>query len=291
VTDQPASSEEWTVRRVLDWTIEYLGRHNSESPRLDAEILLAHARGCPRIKLYTDYDERLPDEVRTRMRAYVKRRAAAEPVAYLVGHREFFSLKFEVSPAVLIPRPDTETLVVEALDRLKPLTSPRVLDIGTGSGCIAVSVAVNHRDALVTAVDISPEALEVARRNAQLHSVAARVKFVRSDLTAALNEHVFDMIVANPPYVTTGECDYGLDPTVRRHEPRAALDGGADGLDIIRRLVEVCPERLVSGGSLLLECSPEQVEAVRDLMSARFKDVATHNDLGGLPRIVCGRRR
>lgn len=286
----PTPDAAWTVRRVLDWTIGYLREHGSESPRLEAEVLLAHARGCKRIQLYTDYDAVLPDDVRARMRELVKRRAATEPVAYLVGHREFFSLEFEVNRDVLIPRPDTETLVVEALALLKGQERPRVLDLGTGSGCIAVSLAVNHRAAHVTAVDASEAALAVAARNAERHSVADRIEFRHGDLFAPVDPNVpFDLIVSNPPYVPAAEIER-LAPDVRDHEPRAALDGGPDGLDVIRHIAGEAAPHLVPRGRLLLECSPEQTTRVAELLAAAgFAEVVVRQDLAGRGRVVCGR--
>ncbi len=287
----PPTTGSWTVRRVLEWTIGYLKEHGSDSPRLDAEVLLAHARGCPRIQLYTEYDTVLPDAVRARMRELVKRRADAEPVAYLVGYREFFSLEFEVTPDVLIPRPDTETLVVEALDAAKPLAAPRVLDLGTGSGCIAVAIAVNHAGAAVTAVDRSGAALVVASRNARRHGVADRVEFLEGDLFAPLPADAqFDIIAANPPYVAKDEMA-ALQPEVRRHEPPEALEGGVDGLDVIRRIVQGAGPVLGVGGPLLLECSPEQAVPIRALFdgSGRFDNVQVRSDLAGRPRVVHGR--
>ncbi|MFG0333349.1 MAG: peptide chain release factor N(5)-glutamine methyltransferase, partial [Maioricimonas sp. JB049] len=218
----------WTVRRVLEWTTGYLREHGSETPRLEAEVLLAFARNCPRIRLYTDYDEELDASVRGRMRELVRRRAAHEPVAYLVGHREFFSLAFEVTPDVLIPRPDTETMIVAALEQARERPAPRIADLGTGSGCIAIAMATQHRGALVTAVDISEAALAVARRNAQRHNVADRVRFLQGDMFAALPEgERFDFILSNPPYIPSGEI-----PTLSRevidYEPESALDGGDD---------------------------------------------------------------
>jgi release factor glutamine methyltransferase len=284
-TDAP-----WTVRRVLDWTIGYLKEHGSESARLDAEVLLAHARNCKRIQLYTDYDAVLPDDVRARMRELVKRRAAAEPVAYLVGHREFFSLDFEVTRDVLIPRPDTETLVVEALELLKPVAEPRVLEIGTGSGCIAVSLAVNRPEAQVIATDASPDALTAASRNVERHGVVEQIEFRKGDLFAPLKEgEQFNLIVSNPPYVPTAEIDR-LAADVREHEPRSALDGGTDGLDVIRRIVAGAAPYLAPGGWVVLECSPEQVTAVRELFGdAGFGEVHVRQDLAGRGRAVCAR--
>ena len=171
-----------------DWTTAHFKQHGSETPRLDAEILLAHARGCKRIELYTRFDEPMSEAERTTMRDLTRRRAKSEPVAYLVGHREFFSLKFRVTPDVLIPRPETETLVVELLDACKSLEAPQILDIGTGSGCIAVTVAVNNKSAQVTATDLSEAALAVARSNAEAHAVSDRIRFLQGDLFTPLDK-------------------------------------------------------------------------------------------------------
>ena len=176
VNSPPAADDPWTVRRVLEWTTSHLKKHGSDTPRLDAEILLAFARGCQRIQLYTQFDEPLSDAVRAQMRELVQRRSKAEPVAYLVGQREFFSLGFRVTRDVLIPRPDTETLVMEVLDGTKGLESPTILDLCTGSGCVAISVAKNCKTAHVTAIDISPLAIAIARENADRHQVADRVE-------------------------------------------------------------------------------------------------------------------
>lgn len=232
------------------------------------------------------------------MRELVQRRAKHEPVAYLVGHREFYSLDFEVTPDVLIPRPDTETLVLELLDLVRPVEpdsgSPasRILDVGTGSGCIAVTVAVNRPDALVTAVDVSPAAIEVARANAVRHNVSERVRFVESDLFAALDgEEPFDVIASNPPYVPSGEWET-LPDDVRLHEPRLALESGADGLETIRRIINAAPPFLIPGGHLLLEVDIPQAEAVRDLLRAQpaFDDVRLINDLTARPRVAHARK-
>lgn len=287
----PTHEAPWTIRRVLEWTLDYLGRHGSETPRLDAEVLLAFACNCPRIQLYVRYDEELPEPVRARMRALVQRRARAEPVAYLVGHREFFSLDFEVNPDVLIPRPDTETLVVEALERIRSIAEPSVLELGTGSGCIAVALAKNHAGMNVTAVDVSPPALDVARRNALRNGVADRIQFLESELFDAVAGRQFDAIVSNPPYVPQGELPE-LDPQISRHEPRLALAAGPDGLDVIRRIVADGPQFLGPGGLLLLECSPEQAPRVAELLGIadRFQGIETCADLTGAPRVVLGRR-
>lgn len=287
-TPPTPAGDVWTVKRILDWTIPHLKSQGSESPRLDAEILLAHARGCPRIQLYTNYDEPLTDAQRATMRDLVKRRAAAEPVAYLVGHREFFGLDFRVTKDVLIPRPDTETLVVEAIEALKAQAAPRVLDVGTGSGCIAISLAVNCPNAEVTAIDLSAAAMDIAQTNAHTHNVAGRIRWLCGDLFAPLNaSEQFDLIASNPPYIAVAEIEM-LSADVRLHEPRSALDGGPDGLDIIRRLIAGAPQHLVSQGKLLIEISGEQADSVTQLLATNghYDDIAVLKDLAKQPRVV-----
>jgi release factor glutamine methyltransferase len=278
---------------VLDWSKRYFAEHGSTSPRLDAEILLAHACGWPRIQLYTHFDDILNEDVRARMRELVKRRAAHEPVAYLVGHREFFSLEFEINRDVFIPRPETETLVMETLEVIAGSSRPRVLDVGTGSGCIAVAIAVHARTAAVTAIDLSEAALAVARRNAARHGIAERVTFLQGDLLEPLPDAPhFDVIVSNPPYVATTDVDR-LPPDVTGHEPHQALFAGADGLDTIRRLIEQSPQCLAPGGVLLIEFSPEQATGITALLTAHgaYTDVTIVRDLHQNLRVVRAVRR
>lgn len=287
-----AAEQPWTVRRVLEWTTGHLKKNGSETPRLDTEILLAHARGCRRIQLYTDFDVVLSDDVRARMRDLVQRRAKAEPVAYLVGHREFYSLDFQVTPDVLIPRPDTETLVLAALELAKPLESPRVLDLGTGSGCVAIAISVNHKTANVTAVDLSDAALEVARGNAERHKVADRIRFLHGDLFIPLEAgEQFNLIVSNPPYISTADIER-LHEDVRLHEPHSALDGGPNGLAVIERIIADAADHLRDGGALLLEMSPEQAEKItRSLESTgRFTEITTRKDMAGKQRVIRARK-
>ncbi len=288
-----AQSGEWTVRRILDWTTQHLRTHGSESPRLDAEILLAHARGCRRIDLYTRYDETLTDEQRTTMRDLVQRRAKHEPVAYLVGKREFYNLDFRVTADVLIPRPDTETLVMELLAAIEAVKEPRVLDLGTGSGCIAVSIAKNREDAIVTAIDLSEKALEVARGNAESNGVAGRMEFLRGDLFAPLSRGaLFDAVASNPPYVRSDEME-SLQPDARLHEPHGALDGGPEGLDVTKRVVAEAPEFLKPGGVIMIEIGHQQADAVRGLLESRgdFADVRIIRDLGRRNRVAAAIRK
>lgn len=286
------TAEVWTVRRVLEWTIEHLKKNGSDTPRLDAEILLAHSRGCPRIQLYVQYDEELGDDERLKMRELVKRRAAHEPVAYLVGKREFFGLDFEVAKGVLIPRPDTETLVVQSLEIAKLIEKPRVLELCTGSGCIAVAIAKNCLSATITTVELDAAVCEYARRNIAKHGLEGRVELLQGDLFSPVEGREFDIVVSNPPYVPDGEIAT-LDPDVRLHEPELALKGGADGLDIVRRILRESSRFLAAGGALLLEISSEQAESVVTLIEqqGRFENARIVKDLAGKSRVVWARKK
>jgi release factor glutamine methyltransferase len=284
------ASETWTVRRLLEWTEAFLRTKQVESPRLEAQILLAHALGCQKIDLYVRHEEEPPEDRRAAFRDMIRKRAEGMPVAYLVGHREFYSLSFDVSPAVLIPRPETETLVLEALRLLKPMEAPRVLDLGTGSGCIAVSLARQHKTARVTAVDLSAAALAVARTNAHKHGVADRVTFDEGDLFAPVAGQAFDLIVSNPPYIAHAEFPT-LDPGVREFEPRSALDGGPDGLAVYRRIAAEAAHALAPGGTILVEVGATQAPAVRELFSPYLDPGPTFQDAAGRPRVVTARRR
>jgi release factor glutamine methyltransferase len=281
----------WTVGRLLQWTIDYLKSHGSESPRLDTELLLAHAMGCKKIELYTRFDEEPKEDVRADFRGLVKRRGEGEPVAYLVGHREFYSLDFRVTSDVLIPRPETEHVVVALLDlaKSKPKdTAWSIADVGTGSGILAVCAAKNLPAAHVTALDISPAALAVAKVNAEKHGVTGRIEFLESDLFAAESaENKFDFIVSNPPYVTTGELN-GLAPDVRKYEPSMALLAGPKGTEVIERLIPQAAERLNAGGQLLVEISPMIDEKVREIVESHggFELFPTIKDLARQPRVV-----
>ncbi|HEX3727973.1 MAG TPA: peptide chain release factor N(5)-glutamine methyltransferase [Pirellulales bacterium] len=290
-------AEEWTIGRLLGWTADYLKEHGSPSPRLEAEVLLAHARSCRRIELYTSFEEPAGEELRTRFRELVRRRAQGMPVAYLVGHREFYSLDFHVTPDVLIPRPETELLVVELLDLIKA-NGPRdrtveIADVGTGSGVIGIVVAKNAPAARVTAIDISPAALAVAQENAVRLGVAERMEFVTSDLFESLAVgKSFDFIASNPPYVSTREMAE-LPSEVKDYEPALALAAGPSGTAVIERLLFQSAERLASGGSLLLEISPMIQHRVEELVAAdgRFELGKTAKALAGLARVVKARKR
>jgi len=287
--DQP-----WTIGRLLMWTTDFLRDKNAESPRLDAEVLLAHARDCQRIELYTVFEEVPDEQVRQQFRDLVSRRAGGTPVAYLVGHREFFSLPFQVTPDVLIPRPETELLVVRALDLAKSNPQPpHIADVGTGSGVLAVCCAKHLPTCSVMALDLSPQALQIAKQNATKHKVAQQIEFVCSDLFANQPaEPTFDLILSNPPYVATAEMK-GLEAGVRDYEPHLALDGGEQGTEIIERLVPQAAERLKPDGWLLIEVSPTNALRVEYLLSddSRLAKHETIHDLAGLPRVVQAQRK
>lgn len=280
----------WTVGALLAWTKDFLAGKGVESPLLDAQLLLAHTLGCERIQLYVRSEEVADSEVRARFRDMVQRRVAGTPVAHLVGRKEFFKIDFEVTPDVLIPRPATETLVLAALERLKGIASPRVLDIGTGSGCIAVSVAMRHKGATTIAVDVSEAALAVARRNAAANGVAKRVEFRHGDLYAPVAGEVFDAVLSNPPYVRTGDIA-GLANDVRDHEPHLALDGGRDGYDVIDRVVAGANCHVSPGGWLMMEVGIGQADEVATrVVTGGFAHEATLKDGDGIPRVVVARR-
>jgi len=254
-----SDAEKWTIGRLLTWTSEYLADQGSDSPRLEAEILLGHVLGYERINLYVNIHDEPSDDQKARFRGLIKQRAAGAPVAYLVEEKEFYSIPLRVTPAVLIPRPETELLVLAAIDfaRARQDSSPLELcDVGTGSGAVSIAIAKNVDDCRVTAVDISPDALAVAKFNVAKHGLEDRIELVKSDVMESIaSERTFDLIVSNPPYVTEAEMKE-LPVDVGGYEPHTALSGGEDGLDVIRRLISQSEKRLRSGGELLFELSP-----------------------------------
>lgn len=286
-----ADSDAWTIGRLLTWTADYLRQHGSDSPRLEAEVLLAHVRSCQRIELYTSFDEPADERTRKDFRELVRRRAEGMPVAYLVGYREFYSLKFRVTPDVLIPRPETELLVLEVLDFLKsrhPPSAPLIADVGTGSGVIAVCAARHAPACRVVAIDVSPAALVVAAENVRAVGVEDRVELRAGDLLAGLPaEPTFDVVASNPPYVSTAEMQH-LPRDVKDFEPAGALEAGPLGTEVIARLVPQAAERLKPGGALLLEISPMIDNLVCQIMAAdvRFDVLPTRKDLAGLARVA-----
>lgn len=280
-----------TVLEVIQRSAEFLSRKGVDSPRLQVELLLAHVLRLPRLQLYLNFERALTPGELDPLRELVRRRAAREPLQYLVGSVDFCGLEFIVTPDVLIPRPETELLAEKAwkhLDQLPAVAAaPVVLDFGAGSGCLAVTLATHHPGAVIHAVDLSAPALEIARANAARHGVGHRLRFHLGDGLAPLPADArFDLIVANPPYIPTGEIP-GLQPEVRDHEPRQALDGGADGLDFIRRLASEAPGRLRDGGRLMLEFGDGQEQAVEALFrTAGWSEVAVDNDLTARPRML-----
>jgi release factor glutamine methyltransferase len=280
---------EWTILSILEWTTGYFRTHAIDSPRLDAEILLAHSLGLRRIDLYLRYDQPLGADERAAFKALVKRRAAREPVAYIVGRREFWGLDLRVGPEVLTPRPETERLVETALAFLGGCETPRVLDLGTGSGCIALALAHNCARARVFATDVSRPALVAARENTLRHDLADRVQLAAGkDLEMIAPPRArFDLIVSNPPYIPTAAIET-LAPEVRDYEPRGALDGGADGLAVYRRVVPAAAACLRPGGELILEIGWDQRAAVTQLARSTglYRDIRCVADYGGRDRVV-----
>jgi release factor glutamine methyltransferase len=257
--DRPA----WTIGSLLDWTAGFLHKKGAEYPRLDAEVLLANVLGCRRIELYTRHTEPASDDVRERYRDLIRRRTEGCPVAYLVGQKEFFSLTFEVDAAVLIPRPDSEHVVLECLRLARGMTAPRILDLGVGSGNLSVACAFHLKTANVVAVDVSAAALSVARRNAIKHGVAERIQFREGDLFGAVQPgEQFDLVISNPPYIRTGDIAT-LAVGVAGYEPRMALDGGADGFAVFDRILAGAVKVLLPSGSLVLEIGAPQHEDAR----------------------------
>lgn len=280
-----AEGQVWTIGSILKWSEQYFGSHGAETPRLDAEVLLSYLLGQKRIFLYVHFDQPLTAEELARYREMVKRRAAGEPVAYICGEKEFMGLTFKVTPAVLVPQPDTETLVEAAIERLRGKKSPRVADICTGSGAIALALAHYLPETSVAATDISTEALSIAKENAESLGLSERVEFREGDLLAPLSGEPFDAIVSNPPYISSAEIA-GL-PREVRAEPIIALDGGADGLDFYRRLVHESAALLKDGGFLAVECGDTQAGAIAEMaVTGGFGRTEIVHDLSDKERVV-----
>jgi release factor glutamine methyltransferase len=280
----------WTIEAVVRWAADDFRARGLDKPRLDAEVLLAHALGSTRMQLVIDAKRPLEPGELARFRELVKRRRAREPVAYLLGAREFYGRSFRVDKRVLVPRPDTETLVDVALARTEACSlSMRALDLCTGSGCVAITLSRQRPTASVHATDLSDDALAVARDNA-FRLGAHTVSFTRGDLFDALAPGCgpFDIIVANPPYIATAEMET-LDRDVKDFEPRLALDGGSDGLALVKRIVEAAPAWLVAGGFLALEVGAGEAPDAARLFEARgFVSVSVTRDYGRIERVVDG---
>jgi release factor glutamine methyltransferase len=264
----------WTIKELLKVTTDYLEKKEIESPRLSAEILLAHQLEVDRVKLYLRFDQPLHDEEVTGYRSLIKRRLSREPIQYITGVQEFWSMDFTVGPQVMVPRPETELLVEHALALCRQKRSTegscgRILDLGTGCGAIAVAIARELEGVAVWASDVSQDALDMARRNAIRHGVEGRIEFVLSDLWQNLSnqELTFDVIVSNPPYIKSEAMD-SLPPEVRDYEPRHALDGGEEGMRYIRDIIQEAPRHLNPGGWILLEMDPDQTNEALGLIEA-----------------------
>jgi release factor glutamine methyltransferase len=277
----------WTILKLLTWTTRYFEARGIDSARLEAELLLSHTLGLERIMLYARFDQPLEPEELTAFRATVKRRAKREPIAYITGSKGFWTLELKTDARALIPRPDTEALVEKALERLPEGEACRVVDVGTGTGAIALSLASERPEAEVLAVDVSEDALALARENAEANGLSGRVAFAQGDLLEGVAGE-FDVIVSNPPYVA--ETERGeMDADVLEWEPELALFAGEDGLAVISRLVPMAREKLKPGGSFLCEIGYRQGPEVVEIFEANgFTEVGIAKDLGSRDRVVFG---
>ncbi|PQO26721.1 peptide chain release factor N(5)-glutamine methyltransferase [Blastopirellula marina] len=290
-----STAETWTIGRLLNWTTEYLESKGSEEARLEAQLMLGHALECPKIQLYARFEEVVDDGKRAKFRELVKQRAAGKPVAYVLGTSEFYSMEFVVTPDVLIPRPETEHLVIETLDLLKGRSTNEpvsILDIGTGSGIIAVTIAKQAPKASVLATDISEKALAVAKQNAEKHSVSERIEFAAGDLFDAVSSgSQFDVIVSNPPYIAQSERTL-MDAHVIEHEPHVALFAEEEGIAVLRRILEQAAGYLKSGGWLLLEFSPMVAKRVAKIAEETgfYERISIGKDLAKLDRYLIAKK-
>lgn len=293
-TRSDVSEKVWTVREALDWTRGYLESHGDERPRVSAEWLLSAATGLSRVETYAFGDRPLSLDERALLRDAVRRRAAGEPLQYVVGEVAFRHIVVRVEPGVLIPRPETEVLVDEALRGVDAAVAARgearVLDLCTGSGCIAASIAFERPETVVFATDIDPVAVAVASANVDRLGLSGRVSVVESDLAAALSPSLagtFDVVVSNPPYIPTRDLD-SLPAEVARFEPRLALDGGPDGLSVFLRIAEDASSLLRPGGTLTCELDENRVCAAAEKCVEWYQEVRVVRDLVGRDRIVTG---
>ena len=286
------TDQKWTIKRLLDWTNAYFEKFEIDEPRLTAEILLAHVLKIDRIELYVKFDQcPSPTEIAT-FKQFMKRASLHEPVAHLTGTAHFFSMTFAVNKHTLIPRPETEGLVMMALNFLKQSgnSEPKVLDLCTGSGCVAAAIANNHQTVDVIGVDISTEACKMASTNIEKYGLTPRVTIVEGDLFAPFDaQQQFDVITANPPYINTNEYQ-ALETNVRAYEPELALHGGTDGLDIIKRILNEGQKKLINNGKLIIEIAWNQSEQVTQLMqqSGWLINISTNKDTSGHLRIIEG---
>ena len=294
--DSLIDTEPWTILKTLHWTVDFFKRQHLDTARIDAELLLANALGCQRIDLYIRHDQPLDDNELSIFKGLIRRRAAHEPIAYITGIKEFWSLPFEVTSDVLIPRPDTECLVETAVSVLTGQgfgDSARILDLGVGSGAITVALAHEYRNGRFFASDRSWAAICLAKKNASRSLGDHRIRFFAGDWMGALSPDrgLFDMIISNPPYIPTADIA-ALSEDIRRFEPVTALDGGPDGLDAIRRILETAHLHLCPGGALLLEMGSDQRAAVQKCIDRLrcYSSVTFLKDYGGNDRVVLTRK-
>lgn len=287
---------DWTIQKLLNWVTQYFTEKGLESPRLSAELLISDVLQLKRIELYTQFDKPVGKESLDKLHDLVKRAGKHEPIEYLTGKCEFYGLQFHITPACLIPRPETELLVERAIEFLQNRAGEQlVCDLCTGSGCIAVAVAKNHAKAKIIATDVSNEALETAEQNAEKYQLGERMKLLHGDLfepvIPELDRYKFDLVVCNPPYITSGEFET-LDKNVRNYEPKSALLAGEDGLDIYRRIAEQVEKFLKEDSALMLEIGYRQADAVTRLLEETgiFSDVMVQKDYHDNDRIVIAHR-
>lgn len=285
-----------TILETLNWTTNYLRDHGIDHPRLNAELLLASSMNISREKLYVQLQSQMPEEERRGLEGLIRRRISGEPLQYILGHQEFWSIDLKVDPYVLIPRPETEVLVAAGLSILLKIASnkiPSVLELGTGSGAITIALAREAGDVSFIATDISTDALRVAEENARSVGVLNKIEFVKGDLFKPLPiKETFDLILSNPPYIRRSEWK-GLMREVRDYEPRIALDGGEDGLDFYRKMISQAPSYLKNKGWLLMEVGSGQADRVSEMIEARggFQKPERVKDLSGIERVVKAQRK
>lgn len=282
------AEEIWTIGKLLKWTEEYFTKAGIDTPRLDGEVLLCHVLKKERIHLYVHFDQPLTKEELAQYKMCIKERVQHKPVAHIVGHKEFMGLDFKVNEATLIPRPDTEILVEAVISRLKTGQEGlgTIADIGTGSGAICLSLLNYLPDLKAVTVDISPEAIEVAKENAELLDLSDRVEFCHGDMLEPIRDRKFTAIVSNPPYIPEDDID-GLEPDVRDFEPISALVAGPDGLDFYRRLVAEAGNMIDDDGFLALEIGINQAEALKALGQEHgWGRCEIVKDLAGIDRVV-----
>ena len=292
--DTEEAQEDWTVLRLLNWTTDFFEDRGIENPRLNAELLLGKVLDLERIMLYAEFERDITDEERQQYRQLVKKRASRVPLQHLLGETEFYGRTFQVDSSVMVPRDDTELLIDVCLDRIDGSGEGwRCADVCSGSGIIAVTLAAEREDLEVSAVDSEQDALSVGRTNAEKHNVSDRITLLEGSLAEPLEDEAFDLLAANPPYVPSNQIDE-LEPEVSEYEPRVALDGGGDGLNVIRELVPEAVRVLRSGGWMVLEMGEDQAEAVQDIVQEQNIFVPDQTELvtdtGGHRRVIAARK-